>query len=687
MSTSAASKRFNISIVRQSVSTSFTGSDPSSRRVNVNAQERDMLASSRFEIETNYKKDENFIQKTMAYLRKYSGLESSRNTKCNVNWVNSIYEDGCIMDVAIVEGDFEHGEVQYRLNRTVNKRKADEIKEIAKEEYDLIDIEESLKAFGGDLDYERDTTREDRYQNNRFASTLRNFLIWTHQSSVIKVFFIAVLQFIAFTMVFTFLILLSAAGNSRCLVNPNYPFSEWVFRERFVYAWTVSWTTFSTVGYGYANPTTPGDYMKENFYDGYTGGSTDMTAFREDDYCVLINLVCSMECLIGILFVGFWSAVMFARVHLYQMEAKVAFSSNIVMMHAPGGVAATSKSMRFLRMASGLEGKSDTVGKPCPVLVFRIVNQLHGHVEGEIMNAAINVVALINKDQVDPNTRMLAGHAIFGKAFSTVTEASDNGILTALAGITKQSPVTQKFMKKTKLVIAGKRMMDGAREEEETKLEESDSGDTSFSQPTYPTGATHEQMRKMDSRRKMLQQTKDPSMAMSKPQLLSVATNRGRVRDIMQQSFLDPTLKNEVEVYSTFKEDDSDAVPNMVYTKLNVTPDALPTFKRVWVVGHVLDEFSPLLTEEARQLVKENNGNWPKQLDSIHNLKQSVAFDSILVSFTGVPSVTAEDVFEQHVYDWDDTKFGYSFKSMLFRDPKGKVIVDDTAIDDVARTR
>ena len=67
-------------------------------------------------------------------------------------------------------------------------------------------------------------------------------------------------------------------------------------------------------------------------------------------------------------------------------------------------------------MASGIdESVKDqdcgAPGKPCPVLLFRIANQLHEHAEGEIMDASINVVALINRDQVDPSTRMLAGHA------------------------------------------------------------------------------------------------------------------------------------------------------------------------------------------------------------------------------------------------------------------------------------
>jgi hypothetical protein len=133
----------------------------------------------------------------------------------------------------------------------------------------------------------------------------------------------------------------------------------------------LSWTTFSTVGYGSTYPAL--GYQNSNWAN-----------------CFFINFICSLESLLGIVYSGFCGAILFGKILRIQSQAQVIFSDPIVIRYGSG-------------VQEGIEDSNSTNKNPCPVLEFRIVNRLFREVGGEIMDATLNVVANIDAQDADPS--------------------------------------------------------------------------------------------------------------------------------------------------------------------------------------------------------------------------------------------------------------------------------------------
>ena len=124
-------------------------------------------------------------------------------------------------------------------------------------------------------------------------------------------------------------------------------------------------------------------------------------------------------------------------------------------------------------------------------------------------------------------------------------------------------------------------------------------------------------------------------------------------------------------------------VPRRIFAKLEIDSADHPFFKRVWVAKHVIDHHSPLLRQEARELVRLNGGHWPEELNSADAVRASVKFDQILVSFSGTSNVDAKSVYAQKIYEYCDLCVGYRFVNILFKDRDGCLSVDPTLLNDV----
>lgn len=103
----------------------------------------------------------------------------------------------------------------------------------------------------------------------------------------------------------------------------------------------------------------------------------------------LVNFICSLEALIGVLYSGFCGAILFGKVLRIQSHAQVIFCDPVVIRYGPG-----LKESGDDRDASGSgdedensQEDTEAVDKmPCPVLEFRIVNRLYNEPGGEIMD-------------------------------------------------------------------------------------------------------------------------------------------------------------------------------------------------------------------------------------------------------------------------------------------------------------
>jgi len=197
------------------------------------------------------------------------------------------------------------------------------------------------------------TVTEKETRNNWFCSggesaKLQGFLNWAFDAGYTWVFLFFLFLYVLITVIFGFLIIWSVTRpDNHCKIahdgNPDKP--------SLLEAYALSWTTFSTVGYGNVYP------------------SADAKA-----QCWLTNIICTIESFCGLVYVGFCGAVIFSKVMTVQSQAQVVFSCPMVIRYTSKG---TQSQSNFL---------------PFPVLEFRLANtdqQDGGHIFDTTLLAAV----------------------------------------------------------------------------------------------------------------------------------------------------------------------------------------------------------------------------------------------------------------------------------------------------------
>ena len=103
---------------------------------------------------------------------------------------------------------------------------------------------------------------------------------------------------------------------------------------------------------------------------------------------------------------------------------------------------------------------------------------------------------------------------------------------------------------------------------------------------------------------------------------------------------------------------------------------------------HILDANSPLLTEKAKQRIKENNGSWPPQWFDPEKIKKKMEFHDLVVTVAGISNVSAVTVHAYKRYKIGDVLIGFNFAPLVFRDETtGKLEVDLSLCHDVREQR
>lgn len=217
-------------------------------------------------------------------------------------------------------------------------------------------------------------------QSQRLASSLH----WMFRANFILLFAVMCAIFFVWVMIFAGFIVAAGRMDPKCVRVGGETFDT--ATSQFADAFALSWTTFSTVGYGSTYPA--------------LGHEND-----NPTNCLFITFICSLESFLGVLYSGFCGAILFGKVLRIQSHAQVVFSDPIVIRYGSG--------VQQLGSGTGTDtsrtgwDEEENVGKriPCPVLEFRVVNRLFGEVGGEIMDAMLNVVANIDANDADPGVR------------------------------------------------------------------------------------------------------------------------------------------------------------------------------------------------------------------------------------------------------------------------------------------
>ncbi|OEU06882.1 hypothetical protein FRACYDRAFT_213539 [Fragilariopsis cylindrus CCMP1102] len=406
---------------------------------------------------------------------------------------------------------------------------------------------------------------------------LNKYLFWTFRSRFLTVFFSAVFAFYSITLLFAIFIYWLGINHSKCIhvngedfgADTDAPFTD---------AFALSWTTFTTVGYGSIHPGT---------------SITIGPSYNVAKECTGIMIVTAMEAFVGILFSATFGAIFFAKVTRVSAFAQISFSDAIIVKYSTGLTGQQDDDDND-ENDDGVSSEDDVSTSsltykrsklPCPFFEFRIANRLHRTRGGEIIDASINIVASIDEKQAAAQLRGQSGadRDLFRNDIN-IKQAKDAARRMVLSYTSKQA-------------AAAAAASAGLNLEEENK------------------GA--------------------------------------------------------------------DSIPKRVFAKLHVESQEHPFFNRIWNVRHVLDQTSPLLRPEAKELIRFNNGHWPNELNNANALRASIHFDQILVSFSGTSNVDANSVYSQKSYGFDDLCVGYAFVNMLYRERDGSIGVDHRLLNDV----
>jgi len=463
------------------------------------------------------------------------------------------------------------------------------------------------------------------------------YLHWCFRSSFAAVFLSLWFSFLLWTFLFALILWYMGREHPTCIGGVDFE------TDYFTDAWALSWTTFSTVGYGLI----------------YSGISADEPEIKK---CTGITIIMAVESFVGVLFASFLGAIIFAKVARSQSYAQVMFSDPILIRfgtgvlgdHTENDTPAASfpeadveqgnnessngegnngstqptqstgdrRSMQQHRQDSMMQHRQqDSIAElahhglvPPPVLEFQLVNRLHSVRSGEIMDAGVNIVASIEADQ----------------ACHTVRDAT-------------------KRRRKKKGKKGGAKQRGGGSGSPMSTQGSSDEGD----------GRDDDDDEHDD--------------------------HHDLMHDVTKFSTILKSFENSEPTHVSFEEDPTGhLVPHRIFSRLEVETENHPFLKRIWTVRHILDANSPLLTTAAREIVTSCGGLWPKDITNAKYVRQAIQFDQLLVSFSGTSNADANTVYAQKIYDYDALNVGYRFVNMLYRDRMtGRVTVDTSLMNDV----
>jgi hypothetical protein len=118
------------------------------------------------------------------------------------------------------------------------------------------------------------------------------------------------------------------AGNAQpaCIVAAGSPFgvNDTEDATRFSDAFALSWTTFTTVGYGMIYTAVGGDFQPN-------GPNGELAT--EPHQCSWVVFLCTAEAFLGLLYAGMCAAILFGKVNRVQSHANIVFSNSVCLQY------------------------------------------------------------------------------------------------------------------------------------------------------------------------------------------------------------------------------------------------------------------------------------------------------------------------------------------------------------------
>lgn len=480
----------------------------------------------------------------------------------------------------------------------------------------------------------------------RKSTISSRFIHWTLQTPPLLLLSTFIFMVAVLTFLFAFVIMGITKINPTC-VTSNIFHGHNSFQSKLNDAWQLSWSTFSTVGYGMISPATSSLF------------NDDMERFRKQHRCAFMGFMLSFECLLGILYISLASAIIFGRLTQFQNNAQVKFSSVLLVRYGEGARNVFNQdSCSFSSSSSDGDDEDDEDDDlPCPVLIFRIANLLNSPTSRQIFSASINAVATVDvkNSMIDmpvslekqrrhalQSSRILMNPSGFNPLHSSSFHPM-NALNPAIQGIKKivKIPSPDNLKKVVKLPPGGSKEKD----------------ENPSAQATDDTSLKDKRAEFLNSNGKL------------------AAKDDTKERSLLAQSMLIVDgLSHDINA--------QDDVANLVFANIPITPNVHPYFTTTWRVMHELNENSPLLSKALRKEIKENKGHWPADKSHEKAVTDAIDFDQLMICFSGMSAATCSEVSHNHVYEKKDMKVGYQFKSILMNS-NGTLYVKPGDIDEI----
>jgi|EP01083_Nonionella_stella_P002247 hypothetical protein len=216
---------------------------------------------------------------------------------------------------------------------------------------------------------------DDKAYSNHLCS-LERTTSWMYTSSFTTVFLSFAIVYISIITLFAFFIFLLNLFylnhlQRECMDGWNATIAGYMNYET---TFSLSWTTFSTVGYGHVSPTL-------NFQ------------------CIGLELLCSIEAFVGLLYVAFCGSIVFAKIVLLHSRARVTFSSILCLEY--DNTKRTQSDDQNKKNQYQIHERRESY----PFIEFRIVNDdANNPKRSAIFDASVQCV-LITYKQIDTSTK------------------------------------------------------------------------------------------------------------------------------------------------------------------------------------------------------------------------------------------------------------------------------------------
>ena len=162
--------------------------------------------------------------------------------------------------------------------------------------------------------------------NYRPSQVLFNYINWTFTGTWTEVIITFMIIYFVLMVIFAVFLFLAGRQYPACIVTSGSPFGDNSSKDSTMFsdAFALSWTTFTTVGYGMVYTAVGTDFDPKGL-----GEEQDTDPYQ----CSLVVTLCTMEAFLGLLYAGMCAAILFGKVNRVQSHANVIFANSVCVQY------------------------------------------------------------------------------------------------------------------------------------------------------------------------------------------------------------------------------------------------------------------------------------------------------------------------------------------------------------------